>query len=162
MGVVSEVCNMDEADIDVRDIMGNTPDVEDKPENFDRFVRQQRNRITETVYFIYDVRDGSELFQPLPDETAYVTAISGTGEWVPHKTRRDAVQALHPWAKWSETECRLMAIKATIDKLTLAAQECLAGHLPVERLDEVAQMLLDEAEVFKRDVLPLSERGEEE
>jgi hypothetical protein len=150
-------------DIDVRDIMGD--EVEEKPKNFDRFVRQQRNRITETVYFIYDVRDGSELFQPLPEDASYVTAISGTGEWIPHKTRKEAVSALHPWAKWSDTETRLMDIKAIIDKLTMAAQECLAGHIPTARLEEVADMLLDEAETFKRDVLPLIEpldKGEDE
>jgi len=147
-------------EIDVRDIHGEIPDEPELP-NFDRFVRQQRNRITETVYFIYDVRDGSEMFEPLPEDTAYVTAISGTGEWAPHKTRKDAVQSLHPWCKWSETESRLMEVKAIIDRLTICAQECLAGNLKPERLSEVAEMLILEAEEHKQKVLPKELKTEE-
>jgi hypothetical protein len=147
-------------DIDVRDMHGETVDEPDLP-NMDRFVRQQRNRITETVYFIYDVRDGSEMFDDLPENTSYVTAISGTGEWSPHKTRKDAVQSLHPWAKWSDTETRLMEVKAIIDRLTICAQECLAGNLKPERLSEVAEMLILEAEEHKQKVLPKSMKKEE-
>ena len=145
----------DEPEIDVRDLHGEIPDEPELP-NMDRFVRQQRNRITETVYFLYDVRDGSEMFEDLPENTAYVTAISGTGEWSPHKTRKDAVQSLHPYAKWSETEMRLMEVKAIIDRLTICAQECLAGNLKPERLSEVAEMLISEAEEHKQTVLPKS------
>ena len=151
----------DEEEIDVRDIAGGIPD--DEPAaNFDRFVRQQRNRITETVYFIYDVRDGSELFEPLPEGTGYVTAISGTGEWAPHKTRKDAVQSLHPWAQWSQTESTLMEVKGIIDRLTLAAQLCLEGHLPAERLSEVAEELIAEGEKHKEETLPKQPEDEEE
>jgi len=150
-------------EIDVRDLNGDIPDEPELP-NFDRFVRQQRNRITETVYFIYDVRDGSEMFEPLPENTSYVTAISGTGEWEPHKSRKDAVQSLHPWSKWSETETRLMEVKAIIDRLTICAQECLAGNLKPERLSEVAEMLILEAEEHKKIVLPnkMTENGDDE
>lgn len=144
----------DEPDIDVRDMTGDEPDVDDKPENFDRFVRQQRNRITETVYLIYDVRDGSELFPDLPDGTSYVTAISGTGEYEPHKTRKEAVSSLHPYAKWSESEMKLMSIKAVIDKLTLCAQEALAGNLDVEHLEWASDLLLSEAQRVKDEALP--------
>lgn len=151
----------DEPDIDVRDMHGDEPVADDTPENFDRFVRQQRNRITETVYLIYDVRDGSELFPEIPDGTAYVTAISGTGEYEPHRTRKDAVQSLHPWAKWSESESKLMDIKAVIDKLTLCAQEALAGNLTVEQLDWAADLLLEEAVRVQQEALPESMRGKE-
>lgn len=151
----------DEPDIDVRDMHGDEPVADDKPENFDRFVRQQRNRITETVYLIYDVRDGSELFPDLPDGTAYVTAISGTGEYEPHRTRKDAVQSLHPWAKWSESETKLMDIKAVIDKLTLCAQEALAGNLTVEQLEWAADLLLEEAVRVQQEALPESMRNKE-
>jgi len=150
----------DEPDIDVRDMHGDIPDEDEKPANFDRFVRQQRNRITETVYLIYDVRDGSELFTDLPDGTSYVTAITGTGEYEPHKTRKDAVSSLHPWAKWSESESKLMSIKAVIDKLTLCAQETLAGNLEVEQLEWAADLLLDEAIRVKNEALPEHMRKE--
>tara|TARA_Y100001938_G_C8050188_1_gene411240 strand:- start:799 stop:1272 length:474 start_codon:yes stop_codon:yes gene_type:complete len=144
--------HMEESEIDARDLAGEV--VEDEPDNFDRHVRQQRNRITETVYHIYDVRDGSELFDPLPDGVSYVTAIHGTGEWVGHKTRKEAVAALHPYAKWSETEMRLMEVKGIIDRLTLVASKCLEGFLEPERLSEVAEMLLEEASEKEKELLP--------
>jgi hypothetical protein len=142
------------ADIDVRDMHGDMPDEDEKPKNFDRFVRQQRNRITETVYLIYDVRDGTELFPEIPEGTSYVTAISGTGEYEPHNTRKEAVSSLHPYAKWAESEAKLMAIKAVIDKLTLCAQEALAGNLTVEQLEWCADLMLEEAQRVKTEALP--------
>jgi hypothetical protein len=140
------------SDIDSRDLAGNETKKEEKGPDY--FVRQQRNRVTETLYLIYDVRLGSEMFQPLPDGTSYVTAIAETGEWEPHRTRNDATQSLYPYAKWSESEMTLMSVKATIDRLTLAASMCIEGFIPQERLAEVAEMLITEGEMRKAEVLP--------
>ena len=143
----------DEPDIDVRDMVGNIPDDEPVP-NIDRHVRQQRNRITETVYHIYDVRDGSEMFDNLSEDTHYVTAIHGTGEFAEYPTRKEAIAGLHPYAKWPDTEARLMEVKGIIDRLTLVASKCLEGFLEPERLSEVAEMLLKEADEKEKELLP--------
>ena len=150
------------SDIDARDLEGNVAKKEEKGPDY--FVRQQRNQITETVYYIYDVRLGSELFQPLPEGTGYVTCIPETGEWEPHRRRTDAVTALSPWAQWSESERTLMSVKSTIDRLTLAASMCLEGFIPAERLSEVAEMLIAEGEKRKAELLPdsMNETGDEE
>ena len=150
------------SDIDARDLTGEIAKKEEKGPDF--LVRQQRNRVTETLYVIYDVRLGSELFQPLPENTGYVTCIPETGEWEPPRTRNHATQSLYPYAKWSESENTLMSVKATIDRLTLAASMCLEGFIPAERLEEVAEMLIAEGEKKRAEVLPdsLNENRDEE
>jgi len=112
----------------------------------DYLVRTQQNALTGTTYYLYDVRNGSEIFE-LDSDTSYVVAIPETGEYKCVRTRSEATGPgtglLYPWAKWSESEQARMRVHRAADRISHAVNACVEGDLDVELLEWVADRLYD-------------------
>jgi hypothetical protein len=133
--------------IDERDIqMPEVVEGVDPKELPDYLVRTQTNALTQTTYYLYDCRKGSEIFD-LQEGEKYVVAIPETGEYKAYATRSEVTKpgsgAMYPWAKWSVTEQARMRIIDCANRISHAVNACIEGQIDVELLEWVADRLYE-------------------
>ena len=120
---------------------------EDKPKNRDRLVRTQRNALTGSIYYFYDCREGSDMFEPLEDGVRYVVATPETGEWKGFSRRNShkdsAVVNMHPYARWAESEQHIMRVKALADRMSQVVNHLLNKELDIGEVEALVESLLD-------------------
>ena len=132
---------------------------ENEMKNKDRLVRTQRNALTGTVYHFYDVRDGSDLFEGLDEGDRYVVAIMETGEWKGFPRRNtspnSAIVNMHPYAKWAQSEVRIMRVKDLADRMSVLVNHILNEDIAVEVVEMNVERMIHLSEKNDKD-------GEEE